>query len=73
MWLTSSPITAVGGSRRWRAVRRRKWRGLVAGDAVELARELAGDGAAMATRSGDLKPGERGGGNGGRFDASWRS
>jgi hypothetical protein len=34
MRLTSSQIAAVGGSRGWRVVRRREWRGLAAGDAA---------------------------------------
>jgi hypothetical protein len=67
MWLTSCPITAVGGSRRWRAVRRRKWRGLVAGEAVELALELAGEERQWRLGFDVLKPEERGGGNGGRL------
>jgi hypothetical protein len=50
MGLTLSSIKAAGGSRRCRVVRRRNWRDLVAGDAVEHARELARGGAAMAAR-----------------------
>jgi hypothetical protein len=50
MWLTLGSIKAIGGSRRWRAVRQKYWRDLVAGDAVEHACELAGGGAAMAAR-----------------------
>jgi hypothetical protein len=34
MRLTLSQIAGFGGSRGWRVVRRRKWRGLAAGDAV---------------------------------------
>jgi hypothetical protein len=34
MRLTSSQFVGVSGSRGWRVVRRRKWRGLAAGDAV---------------------------------------
>jgi hypothetical protein len=40
MRLTSSQITGFGGSRRWRVVRRRDWRGQASGGAVVSAREL---------------------------------
>jgi hypothetical protein len=48
MRLTSSQITGFGGSRRWRVVRRREWRGLVDCDAVVSGHELRRRGAAMA-------------------------
>jgi hypothetical protein len=73
MRLTSGSIKATGWSRRCTAVRRRDGRDLVGGGAVGNTRELAGVGAAMAARFLHLKPNEGGRGNGGSFDASWRS